>query len=97
MAQREREVMQILCTDVYQTQLHAILDEFAQEDLAATKSFKLYLDTIIVNIPTKVGKYKKSVLFDDENIKDVEHKGFRIPFYIEEKTETYLLLGMVKI
>ena len=89
--------MNILCTNLYQTQLHVILDEFSKEDLAATKNFKLYLDTVIINIPTKVAKYKKSILFDDENIKDLEHKGFHIPFYFDEKTETYLILGIVKL
>jgi hypothetical protein len=89
--------MQILCTDLYQTQLKALLDEFAQEDLPATKNFKMYLDTVIINIPTKVAKYKKSVLFDDDNIKDVEHKGLRIPFYYDEQSQTYLILGIVKI
>jgi len=89
--------MQILCTDAYQTQLRALLQEFPQEQLSAAKSFKLYLDTIIINIPTKHNKYKKSVLFDDENIKDIEHKGLRIPFYYEEETQTYLILGIAKM
>ena len=97
MAKRERKIMQILCTDVYQTQLQAILEEFPIEELSAAKSFKLYLDTIIINIPTKIAKYKTSALFDDENIKDVEHKGLRIPFYYEKESETYLILGIVKI
>jgi len=97
-AQRERrEVMQIFCTDTYQTQLRALLEEFPQEQLASAKNFKLYLDTIIVNIPTKLSKYKTSVLFNDEKIKDVEHKGLRIPFYYEKESDTYLILGIVKI
>ena len=89
--------MQILCTDAYQTQLQALLEEFPKEQLSGAKSFKLYLDTIIINIPTKLAKYKKSVLFDDENIKDIEHKGLRIPFYYEKETDTYLILGIVKM
>jgi len=89
--------MKILCSDVYQKQLKAILDTFSKEDLSATKNFKLYLDTIIINIPTKVNKYKKSIFFDNENIKDVEHKGFNIPFYIDKEDDTYLILGIVKV
>ncbi len=89
--------MHIFCTEVYQTQLRSLLDEFSKEQLDAAKSFKLYLDTVIINIPTKVQKFKKSVLFNNENIKDLEHKGLRIPFYYEKETETYLILGIVKI
>ena len=89
--------MQILCTDAYQIQLQAILEEFPPEALSTAKSFKLYLDTIIINIPTKIAKYKTSTLFDNKNIKDIEHKGLRIPFYYEKESETYLILGIVKI
>jgi len=89
--------MKILCSDVYQEQLKDILDKFSKEDFSATKNFKLYLDTIIINIPTKVNKYKKSIFFDNENIKDVEHKGFNIPFFIDKENDTYLILGIVKV
>ncbi len=89
--------MQILCTQAYQTQLRTLLEEFPPEHLAAAKSFKLYLDTVIINIPTKIQKFKKSVLFDDENIRDLEHQGLRIPFYYEKETQTYLILGIDKM
>jgi len=88
--------MKILCTPVFEEQLKSILETFAHEDFAATKSFKMYLDTVIINIPTKAQKYKKSIYFDDENIKDVEHQGFRIPFLFDEKNNIYLILGIVE-
>ncbi len=89
--------MQILCTETYQTQLRSLLEEFPNEQLDIAKNFKLYLDTVIINIPTKIQKFKKSTLFDNENIKDIEHKGLRIPFYYEKESETYLILGIVKM
>ena len=88
--------MKILCTQTFQEQLKALLSEFVTEDYTACKNFKMYLDTIILNIPTKVQKFKKSIYFDDENIKDIEHQGLVIPFYIDEKNDTYLILGIVK-
>lgn len=88
--------MQILCTDLFENQLKQILKKFAEEDFSATKKFKMYLDTIIINIPTKVQKYKKSVYFDDENIRDVENQGFRIPFLFDEENDVYLILGIVE-
>jgi len=88
--------MNILCTELFEKQLKNILATFAKEDFAATKNYKLYLDTVILNMPTKVAKFKKSIYFDDENIKDIEHQGFVIPFYFEEETDTYLVLGIVK-
>ena len=53
--------MNILCTELYEAQLKSILQEFLQEDFDATKKFKLYLDTILINLPTKAHKYKKSL------------------------------------
>jgi len=93
---RESKIMKILCTQNFEKQLEALLGDFTKEDLAAVKSFKMYLDTIILNMPTKVQKFKKSIYFDDENIKDIEHQGLVIPFYIDEETGDYLILGIVK-
>lgn len=88
--------MKILCTPVFEEQLKSILETFSDEDFEATKNYKMYLDTIIINMPTKIQKFKKSIYFDDDNIKDIEHQGFIIPFYMEEETDTYLILGIVK-
>jgi len=97
MAKGTGRIMQMLCTDLFENQLQQILKKFAQEDFSATKNFKMYLDTIIINIPTKVRKYKKSIYFDDDNIRDVENQGFRIPFLFDEKNDIYLILGIVEI
>jgi len=88
--------MNILCTELYEKQLKEILNTFAKEDFAATKSFKMYLDTIIINMPTKAQKYKKSIFFDDENVKDIEHENFIITFYIDIEKNTYLILSIVE-
>jgi len=88
--------MKILCTQTYQEQLKEILSQLAQEDYNATKQFKIYLDTIIINMPTKAQKYKESIFFKNEKIRDIDHQGFLIPFYMDEESQTYLLLGMIK-
>jgi len=88
--------MKILCTTSFQKQLLELFGEYSKEEFDAIKNFKLYLDTVILNMPTKVQKFKKSIYFDDENIKDIEHQGLIIPFYIDEETGNYLILGIVK-
>lgn len=88
--------MNILSTPLYEEQLKSILQKFIEEDLGATKKFKLYLDTILINIPTKAHKYKKSIYFDDEDIKDIEHEEFTIIFYIDKESNNYLILGIIK-
>ena len=91
-----REVMKILCSQVYEKQLKIILTEMSQVSLKEAKDFKLYLDTIIINIPTKAKKYKQSTLCKDENIKDIEYNGYKIPFFLNLEENIYLVLGIVK-
>ena len=88
--------MNILCTELYETQLKSILQKFAEEDFNATKSFKLYLDTIIINIPTKAHKYKKSIYFDDENVKDIPHENFTVVFFIDKEKNNFLILSILE-
>jgi hypothetical protein len=96
MAERKGKILNILCTDVFKIQLKAILNEFAKEDYAAAKNFKMYLDTIIINVPTKAQKFKKSIYFDNEDIKDITHQGFVIPFFIDKELDNYIILGIIK-
>jgi hypothetical protein len=96
LAKRAGEIMKIICTELFEEQLKEILIRMIDTDYKASKGFKSYLDTIIVNIPTKSKKYKKSIFFDDENVKDIEHQGFIIPFYIDKANNSYLVLGILQ-
>jgi len=88
--------MEIICSELYEKQLKEILEPLAKENLSFAKKFKMYLDTIIINIPTKVDKYKKSIYFDDENIKDLEYENYTVVFYVEKSNNKYIILGIVK-
>ena len=88
--------MEILCSELYETQLKEILEPMAKEDFSFAKKFKMYLDTIIINIPTKLNKYKKSIYFDDENIKDLEYEGHTIVFSVENGNKRFIILAIVK-
>ena len=88
--------MNILTTQLFEEELKKILEEFAKEDFEATKKFKLYLDTILINMPTKAKKYKQSIYFDDANIKDIEHENFTIVFFIDKDEDSYLILNILQ-
>ena len=87
--------MNILTTELFEEQLKDVLRNFQSENSEATKKFKLYLDTIIINIPTKAKKYKKSIYFNNENIKDIPHEDFTVVFYIDETHNNYLILSIL--
>ncbi len=88
--------MEILSSELYEKQLKEILEPMIQDDISFAKKFKIYLDTLIVNIPTKAKKYKKSIYFNDENIKDLEYENYTVIFCIEDNNTSYILLGIVK-
>jgi len=88
--------MNILCTELFEQELKSVLEKFAQEDFLATKKFKMYLETILINMPTKAKKYKKSIYFDNEDIKDIEHEDFTIVFYIDTEDNNYLILNILQ-
>jgi hypothetical protein len=88
--------MNILTSSLYEQQLKEILELIAKEDYKAAKNFKMYLDTIIINISSKEQKYKKSIYFDNNDIKDIEFQGCVIPFLIDKANNCYIILGITK-
>jgi len=89
--------MNVICSELYETQLKEILETIiVNENYQTAKKFKLYLDTIILNIPTKAKKYKNSIYFDNNNIKDIEYEDYLIPFILDDENKIYTILGIVK-
>ena len=88
--------MKILTSKLYETQLKKILEPLCKQDFQQTKNFKMYLDTIILNMPSKIKKYKKSIYFDDDNIKDIQYKGCTIIFFFDQQNNACIVLGITK-
>ncbi|MEN8303206.1 MAG: hypothetical protein ABFQ64_03965 [Campylobacterota bacterium] len=87
--------MKTLSSALYREQLQEAIELVNRQDDTSLSDFEIYLDTIIINMHTKVKKYKQSSYFDDENIKDIQNQGFTIPFYIDEEMGLYILLGII--
>ncbi len=88
--------MNILSSELYRKQLKEA-SRFVKENTEMhVRSYEIYLDTIIINMHTKAKKYKQSIYFNDENVKEIQNQGFTIPFYTDEKRGLYILLGIVK-
>jgi hypothetical protein len=88
--------MKIVCSELYEKQIKEILRAMVSSDYNETRKFKLYLDTIILNVPTKAKKYKQSIYSDNENVKDIKHEGYTIPFLLDEPNKTYLMLAILQ-
>ena len=87
--------MKILVTEKFENELKLILSAMLQQlDCNSTKNFKLYLDTIMLNIPTKLHKYKVSPFFDDKQLKEIDYNGFKIFFYEDSLKKNIILLSI---
>jgi hypothetical protein len=87
--------MKIVCMPLFTQQLKTVLASMVRTNPQGAKSFKLYLDTILLNIPSKAQKYKPSIYFDNENVRDIEHQGYTIPFYYDKDQKKYVILGII--
>ena len=87
--------MQILATEKFETELKQILSQMLKQlDCKSVENFKLYLDTIILNIPTKLHKYKISPFFNDAHIKEIDYNGFKIFIYEDSLKKNIILLSI---
>ena len=89
--------MNLVCTERFEEQLKDILEEMIEIDIKQARDFKSYLEALIINIPTKVKKYKTSIYYSDADVKDLQYDGYTIPFLHNEETEGYLILEIIKI
>ncbi|KIM11711.1 MAG: hypothetical protein KU38_05935 [Sulfurovum sp. FS08-3] len=75
--------MVIVRTQEYQKELLAILKYIADDKISASKKFKKDLDEQIAKIPDFPYKYRKSIYFDDDNIRDMIFKKYTINYEID--------------
>ncbi len=87
--------MQILATEKFENELKLILTKMVEQlDCKSAENFKLYLDTILLNIPTKLHKYKVSPFFNDEKIKEIDYNGLKIFIYEDSLKKNIIILSI---
>lgn len=87
--------MNILVSPRFSNELKAIMTRLHTQNPAEAKRFKLYLETILLNLPSKAHKYKPSIYFDTDTVRDIEHQGYTIPFYNDSENSTFVILGII--
>lgn len=88
--------MKIIVTQNFEKQMQDLLDDMLQHNPSQIQSFKMYLDTILLNMPTKAAKYKTCELFEQEDeVQEIVHEGYKIPFYHDKEHDTFILLGII--
>lgn len=88
--------MQILKDARYYADLTEIMEYIAQDSVQRAVHFQHELDKMIENCVHFPYKYRKSIYFNDDHIRDLIFKGYVIPYVVDEENTTLTVLGIIK-
>ena len=88
--------MQIIRDINYLQKLQSIMEFIAQDSLNQAIKFQVDLDEIIDDIPNMPFKYRKSIYFNDNNIRDLIFKGYVVPYKIDTTKNQIIIIGINK-
>lgn len=77
--------MQIILTESFLKRLGNQIDYIAKNNPGNARKFKNTLLGRLKEIPTNPYKYRKSIYFDDDQIRDLVYKGYTIVFRVNNK------------
>ncbi len=88
--------MTIIKDPRFNDELKVILRFIALDSKERAKHFKNELIARVNNLGVMPYKYRKSIYFSDDNIRDYIFKGYVIPYYIDTRKDALTILGIVK-
>lgn len=72
------------------------MEYIAQDSVNEALKFQVDLDETIDDIPNMPFKYKKSIYFNDKNIRDLVFKGYVVPYKIDTTKNQIIIIGINK-
>ncbi|WP_198305392.1 type II toxin-antitoxin system RelE/ParE family toxin [Arcobacter vandammei] len=88
--------MQIIRDTKYLIKIQSIVEYIAKDSIFRAFDFLDSLDEQINNLPNMPLKCRKSIYFDDENIRDLIFKGYVIPYKIDIDKKQITIIGINK-
>ncbi|EAI6282987.1 type II toxin-antitoxin system RelE/ParE family toxin [Campylobacter coli] len=89
--------MQILESDLFTNELNIILSFIVRkESIKVKNTFKNDLYKALKKLDFMPYKFRKSLAFDDENVRDFLFKGYVIPYKIDKEKDLIIILGIYK-
>ncbi len=88
--------MKLQKDDLFLASLDNILDYIAQDGLIYAKKFNRKLQKAVNSISNFPYKSRKSLYYDNENIRDYIFKGYTIPYFIDNNNNKIILLDIFK-
>ena len=68
----------------------------AKDSINRANTFKKQLKSKITDIPYMPYKFRRSLYYNDKNIRDLIHKGYTIPYLIDNKDQKIIILDIFK-
>ena len=86
--------MQIKLDEKFEINFNSILEYIAQDKISASKKFRQDLFKQIKNLPNFPYKFRKSIYFNNDNIRDMIFKGYTIVYEIDLDNNRIILLNI---
>lgn len=84
--------MQIIYKKAFEKQLLNIVNYIAKDKINASVRFANELEKLIFLIPGNPLKYKSSIYFNNENVRDMTYKGYTIIYKVSFQKDTIEVL-----
>lgn len=88
--------MKIKLTIEFKYDLNDIVDFISRDKPVAARKFKIELIEKIQKDLKQPFLFKKSIYFEDENIRDYVFKGYTVVFKVDEELETVSVVAVLK-
>ncbi|MGD9719045.1 MAG: type II toxin-antitoxin system RelE/ParE family toxin [Sulfurimonadaceae bacterium] len=86
----------VVASSAFRANLSKILKFIAKDSKTKATRFKNALQKELQELPYMPLKYRKSIYFENETIRDFIFKGYCIPYLIEAEHERIILLDIIK-
>jgi len=86
--------MKVINDPIFLSELKDILQNIAKDKQSASHKFKNDLRQKIKQIPDNPFMYRKSIYFNNENIRDMIYKGYTIIYEVNLKNSTLEILSI---
>ena len=88
--------MQIIRGDNYLSSLQNIMKFIAKDSINRAFEFQNRLDEHLDTLDEMPYKYRRSIYFDDINIRDYIFMGYAIPYRVDKENDTIKIIGIRK-
>ncbi len=88
--------MQIIQDAIFEDNLKKILKYISVDSKVKAKKFNNTLLKKVENLPNMPYKFRKSIYYDSDNIRDLIFKGYTIPYLIDKDKHQIVILDIFK-